>query len=61
MPSKRLAKAGVSRKAFDRRVEAIKRSGGAENAYAVATSQFNREKGLKPLRKNKKRAMKSRR
>lgn len=61
MPSKRLAKAGLSREAFDRRVKAIKRSGGAENAYAAATAAFNREKGLKPLRKTKKREMRGKR
>lgn len=61
MPSKRLAAKGVTREAFDRRVKAIKRSGSAENAYAVANAAFNREKGLKPLRKTKKRQMRGRR
>lgn len=61
MPSERLARAGLSKERFDRRVEGIKRSGSSVNPYAVATAAFNREYGLKAKRKTKKREMRSRR
>ena len=54
MPSQKLKSRGVTKDRFDRRVRAIKRSGSAVNAYAVAESSLQRETA-------KKRSMKGRR
>lgn len=47
MPSDKLKARGVTKERFDRRVRAIRRSGGAANAYAVAESALQRETAKK--------------
>ncbi len=46
MPSKRLAKAGVSKEKFDSCVAHVKAKGKG-NPYAICTSSFNKSKGFK--------------
>ena len=47
MPSRKLKARGVSKERFDRRVRAIKRSGSATNAFAVAEAALQRETAKK--------------
>lgn len=46
-------------KEFDERVKAIKRSGGADNPYAVARAQLGSDAEIRARRKRKKRKAKS--
>ena len=43
MPSKALAKAGLSKEKYDRCVDKVKSSGSGKNAYAICTAGFNRK------------------
>ena len=52
-PSERLRAKGVSTEKFDRAVRKIKAKGKVKNPYAVATSAFNKQKGLRPLKKSR--------
>jgi hypothetical protein len=50
MPSKRLAKAGVTKEKFDSCVAKVG-TGGGKNPYAICNASFNKSKGFKSKKK----------